>query len=289
MAEFDRGLLEATGRPRPRVVDPADRRPRPTARRRSASGPRWASSTSRRSAPRSSRCSCATPREGHDAAALQAIGEADLVYLSGGHPRHLLGVLRGSPLGGAIARPTTRGAVIAGCSAGAMAIVGPDDGLPVRPEAADAAAVSDPLARRAVAGRTASPSCRTTTPGPSRSRRFVALQAPRGGVILGIDEDTAVVGRNGAWQVHGAGRVTVWRGPPPRAIPQGRGVPDRRPRRRRRLAQLMAGCARPRLRVGPDMPMPPADRGHRLEGSGSADPWVREDQSGRIWRKQSEQ
>ena len=40
----------------------------------------------------------------------------------------------------------------------------------------------------------------------------IALQAPRGGVVLGIDEDTAVVGRNGAWQVHGTGRVTVWRG-----------------------------------------------------------------------------
>ena len=36
---------------------------------------------------------------GHDAAALQAVGEADLVYLSGGHPAHLLRVLHGSPLG----------------------------------------------------------------------------------------------------------------------------------------------------------------------------------------------
>ena len=33
-----------------------------------------------------------------------------------------------------------------------------------------------------------------------------------GGVILGIDEDTAAVGCNDAWQVHGRGRVTVWRG-----------------------------------------------------------------------------
>jgi cyanophycinase-like exopeptidase len=41
---------------------------------------------------------------------------------------------------------------------------------------------------------------------------MVALQALRGSVVLGIDEDTAVVGRNGAWQVHGVGRVTVWHG-----------------------------------------------------------------------------
>jgi cyanophycinase-like exopeptidase len=47
---------------------------------------------------------------------------------------------------------------------------------------------------------------------PEPLSALVALQAPRGGVLLGIDEDTAAVGRNGAWQVHGRGRVTVWRG-----------------------------------------------------------------------------
>jgi cyanophycinase-like exopeptidase len=40
----------------------------------------------------------------------------------------------------------------------------------------------------------------------------IALQAPRGSLVMGIDEDTAAVGRGGAWQVHGRGRVTVWRG-----------------------------------------------------------------------------
>ena len=47
---------------------------------------------------------------------------------------------------------------------------------------------------------------------PEALSACIALQAPRGGSVFGIDEDTAVVGRNGAWQVHGAGRVTVWRG-----------------------------------------------------------------------------
>jgi cyanophycinase-like exopeptidase len=40
----------------------------------------------------------------------------------------------------------------------------------------------------------------------------MALQAPPGVAVLGIDEDTAIVGRDGVWQVHGRGRVTVWRG-----------------------------------------------------------------------------
>ena len=55
---------------------------------------------------------------------LQAVGEADLVYISGGDPRHLLRVLHESPLGSALLAANARGAVMAGCSAGAMAIVG---------------------------------------------------------------------------------------------------------------------------------------------------------------------
>ena len=47
---------------------------------------------------------------------------------------------------------------------------------------------------------------------PEPFSALIALQAPRGSVVLGIDEDTAVVGRDGGWQVHGTGRVTVWRG-----------------------------------------------------------------------------
>jgi cyanophycinase-like exopeptidase len=40
----------------------------------------------------------------------------------------------------------------------------------------------------------------------------MALQAPRGVTVVGIDEDTALVGRDGSWQVRGAGRVTIWHG-----------------------------------------------------------------------------
>ena len=47
---------------------------------------------------------------------------------------------------------------------------------------------------------------------PEALAAFLAFQAPRGAIVLGIDEETAVVGRHGAWQVHGAARVTVWRG-----------------------------------------------------------------------------
>jgi cyanophycinase-like exopeptidase len=47
---------------------------------------------------------------------------------------------------------------------------------------------------------------------PEPFAALIALQGPRGVPALGIDEDTAVVGRDGAWQVQGVGRATVWNG-----------------------------------------------------------------------------
>ena len=89
MAEFDRGLLEATGRPRPRVVVlPTAAAPdgEHTFRVWAEMGVEHFSALGAEVEPVLVR----NAEQGHDAAALQAIGEADLVYLSGGHPRHLL-------------------------------------------------------------------------------------------------------------------------------------------------------------------------------------------------------
>ena len=47
---------------------------------------------------------------------------------------------------------------------------------------------------------------------PEPLSALMALQAPRGSVVVGLDDGTAVVGRDGSWQVHGRARVTVWRG-----------------------------------------------------------------------------
>ena len=149
--------------------------------------------------------------EGHDAAALQAVGEADLVYLSGGHPRHLVDVLMRSPLGEALVRAHDRGAVVAGCSAGAMAIVGRTMDFRRIPRAR----MPMPFPVRWASGLALVDDVAVIPhydAWPEVLSALLVLQAPRGGVVLGIDEDTAVVGANGGWQVHGAGRVTVWRG-----------------------------------------------------------------------------
>jgi cyanophycinase-like exopeptidase len=148
---------------------------------------------------------------GHDAAALQAVGEADLVYLSGGNPRHLVSVLRGSPLGAALTAANARGAIIVGCSAGAMAMVGRTMDFRVIPKLRFP--LPFPIRWRdglsLVPGVVVLPHYDAW---PEPFSAAVVLQAPRGAVVLGIDEDTAAVGMGGTWQVHGAGRVTVWRG-----------------------------------------------------------------------------
>jgi len=40
----------------------------------------------------------------------------------------------------------------------------------------------------------------------------LVLLAPADTVVLGIDEETALVTAGDAWRVHGPGRVTAWRG-----------------------------------------------------------------------------
>lgn len=211
MIDLDRGLLQSTGRDRPRVVV------LPT-----ASAPDgehafrvWAEMGVEHFTALGAEVEPVLVRsieEGHDGAALQAIGEADLVYLSGGHPRHLRTVLNGSPLGAAIATAHARGAVVAGCAAGAIAIAGRSADLRRIPRLR----IPVPVFVRWPAGLSLVDGGVAILPGydgwPEAVAAAVALQAPRGSVILGIDGDTAVVGRSGAWQVHGRGRVTVWRG-----------------------------------------------------------------------------
>lgn len=144
--------------------------------------------------------------EADDPGAAQAIGEADLVYLSGGKPAHLIEALDGSAVGRALVAAHRRGAALVGCSAGAMALAR---------HAFDFRLRLMPFPLRWGAGLGVAPGLSVVPhydAWPEPLSALIALQAPRGSVVLGIDEQTAVVGHDGGWQVHGAARVTVWRG-----------------------------------------------------------------------------
>jgi cyanophycinase len=205
MAEVDLGLLAATGRPRPRVVV------LPTASfpDGEATFMRWAAMGVEHFSGLGAEVEPVLVRDradADDAAHAQAIGEADLIYLSGGRPAHLLATLDGTRVGRALWDASRAGSIVAGCSAGAMALA--DRQFEFRRRM-----LPWPLRWRRGLG---------IVPGlaviphydawPEPFCALMALQAPRGSVIVGIDEETAAIGRNGTWQVHGRSRVTVWRG-----------------------------------------------------------------------------
>ena len=126
---------------------------------------------------------------------------AGLVYLSGGSPPFLAATLRGTRVWEAIAAAWRAGAALAGCSAGAMALTAhvPDPRHPTRDAEPGLGAVPhlrvlphfDRFARRLPA---------------AALRRLV--EAPGGVTVLGIDEDTALVGGPEHWEVQG--RQAVW-------------------------------------------------------------------------------
>ena len=205
MSSFDASLLAATGVARPRVVI------LPT-----ASFPdgepvfkRWAEMGVAQFAGLGAEVEPVMVRdrsEADDPAAVQAVGEADLVYLSGGKPSYLLEALAGSAVGRALAAAHQRGAALAGCSAGAMALAGHSFDFRVR---------LMPFPLRWGSGLGFAPDVSVVPhydAWPEPFSALIAFQTPRGSTVLGIDEDTAVVCHEGGWQVHGASRVTVWRG-----------------------------------------------------------------------------
>jgi cyanophycinase len=205
MAEFDAGLLAATGRTRPRVAI------LPT-----ASAPdgeevfqRWAAMGVAHFGALGAEVEPVLVQDRFDAndtSAAQAVGEADLIYLSGGKPAHLIETLEDTAVGRAIDDAHQRGAVLAGCSAGAMVLAG---------HAFDFRLWLMPWLLRWRAGLGLVPGMSVMPhydAWPEPICALIALQAPRGSVVLGIDEGTAVIGRDGAWQVHGRARVTLWRG-----------------------------------------------------------------------------
>lgn len=140
-------------------------------------------------------------QEANDPILAQQVSSAGLIYLSGGSPSHLANSLRGSLVLSAIVDAWHSGAALAGCSAGAMALA---DHIPAlrskqAPSTRGFGVVQDTMVL------------------PHFDRMFfrgAKLAAEYQGaakVILGIDELTALVRTQDSWQVHGAGKVHLFR------------------------------------------------------------------------------
>jgi cyanophycinase len=130
-----------------------------------------------------------------------AIAGAGLIYLSGGNPAYLAETLRDTAVWRAIVDAHEAGAAVAGCSAGAMAL-------------ADWAPRVGDLNSPRPSGLGLVPRVRVIPhfdTMPSRVPdvlRNALLRLPEGTTLLGIDEDTALVGGPHDWEVRG--RQSVW-------------------------------------------------------------------------------
>lgn len=155
-------------------------------------------------------------RSAADATIASRLAGADLVYLPGGDPDAVIEVLAGTPAWRGVQAARMRGAVVAGASAGAMALgerTWTQDGF---------------VAGFGWAGRL------VIVPHASRERvvstRPLVDPLPNGAelTIVGLPERAGVTGRPGAWTVVGVGGAWWWppNAPAPRHEPSGAVIRD---------------------------------------------------------------
>jgi cyanophycinase len=133
---------------------------------------------------------------------IAAVGEARMLFFSGGNPMYLHDTLDGTPLLEAITRAVAGGAVFAGCSAGAMVA------------SARTARTGGPSFRSSGLGLV--PNVRfgvhwNRVPGLPGLRRFMVAGIESTDSFVGIDEMTAIAGDGVRWRVFGLGKVEVRR------------------------------------------------------------------------------
>jgi cyanophycinase len=153
-----------------------------------------------------------TRDDAHDESVLADLRGADLYYFSGGNPEHVIETLRDTPAWQIIRAGYAAGAVLAGCSAGAMMLGGYT--LSVR-------AVMRGQPPRWLPGLGIAPGVvlmphfdrMADFAGPELFRSILA-SAPAATTLVGVDEDTALVyvpaGAESRWRVIGRQTVSVF-------------------------------------------------------------------------------
>jgi cyanophycinase-like exopeptidase len=139
--------------------------------------------------------------DANDEAVAALVDGAGLIYLSGGHPAFLAETLRDTAVWRAIEATWRAGAALAGCSAGAMAL---GEWVPT---------FRTPRADKGVAGLGLLPGLRVIphfdaffSKAPDVVSRFLA-GGESGATLIGIDEETALVGGPHEWEVQGSAQA----------------------------------------------------------------------------------
>jgi cyanophycinase len=139
---------------------------------------------------------------------LEPLERVSLVYFSGGNPWYLAETLRDTPTWSTIARRLDEGLAFAGCSAGAAFLTERTfDSAEERVER-----VFKPGIGYARPGVLVGPHWNVVDDWMPGARELIASSVPADGILLGIEEDTGIVGDGEDWSVVGHHDVHVLRG-----------------------------------------------------------------------------
>ena len=152
--------------------------------------------------------------QANDAAFIQPVEDAGVIYFTGGSPDHLLATLKDSQLLRSILAAVAQGAVLAGSSAGAMVM----GALMRRPSSGGWVE-----GLGVVPGTAVLPHHENSNPVDVAEQ--LRSQAPAGVTVLGIDARTGCLGHPGNWRVVGSGNVTVYQGRDWQVFPSGSALP----------------------------------------------------------------
>jgi cyanophycinase len=140
---------------------------------------------------------------------LEGVG---LVYFSGGDPHHLASTVAGSALWRAVADGWKTGVAVAGCSAGAMALTSgapPDLGPSGARRRGEAGRNGDGRGLGLAGGLVVIPHFDLLERRRPGVVEWFAAWQPPGTTLVGVEEETALVGSTTGWRVEG--RASVWK------------------------------------------------------------------------------
>lgn len=141
--------------------------------------------------------------DAQDEANARALDDASMIFFSGGKPAHLASTIVGTELWNAMSAALERGAVFAGCSAGAMIA---SQSREQRRERGSTAGWVFGLGLVPHVSFGVHWNKIKVIPG---LRSFVMSRIPRGSWFVGLDERTAILGDGLRWRVFGVGSVMV--------------------------------------------------------------------------------
>ncbi|MDA1189961.1 MAG: Type 1 glutamine amidotransferase-like domain-containing protein [Chloroflexi bacterium] len=191
-ADADRALIRATGTTKPKVIIV------PTAA--AYQSPSKAASNGvayfKKLGADASSLMVLEDTDADDVTLLRPMDSADLIFLTGGDPKHLLSAINGTVFSLRLRAALERGAVVAGSSAGAMVL----GGWMVHQGISKAVGLVENVAVLPHHERSQ----------PSRVAKDLADNIPPRVKVFGIDAMTACIRGRSGWKVVGPGKVTTY-------------------------------------------------------------------------------